>query len=398
MMKKRKVVLLLLMFLILILPNALIVKAYVHQSKFKGDKLRILFLYYNASSLEGEIKYNTKNNAGLEFTISHELEMLEVDYEIVHFETCKSHINKTFLNSFDLIIVGGIYYWWEFSSNEDRVALYQTSTPIIASVYYGVSTNASLLNIITGVRNDKIEILPREATLIFFTNNSQKIIRGRWYFFNRPAFNFYLIKTNITGSAKVFAYGIREGKRFPLLIFNGTKNFLINTPTYRNLEDYYDFWEWPKLVLVALDYLFDLLPDEILVLKIFPRSELVVFHVTSNFWLIVNLGLIIPLYTVAIFFIFLIRHQAIDIEYRKKFRVQVKIYMNRFRKVILRMQQTLLTLMIASFFTYSFNLNVVPPIQEILQQIVIAILMVTVILYILDSKLSKDDHTVKQNL
>ena len=390
--EKKKVLIRLLTFLILTLPTIFTVRVYIHQSKFEGDKYRILFLYHNTSSLEGTLKYNTKCNAGLEFAIEHQLERLGLNYEIIRFETCKSCMNKTFLDSFDLVVVGGIYYWWKFSSSKDRVALFQTLTPIIASVHYGTGINASLLNTITGVWSEKIEILPRNATVVYFTNNSQKTIKETQYFFDRRAYNFWLINTNVTDSAKVFAYGIREKKKFPLLIFNGTKNFLINTFTYKGSEDYYDLWEWPKLLLVSLDYLFDLLPDEILRLKIYPRSEPIILRVTNNLWLTVNQNLIIPSYMVAVFFVFLIYHQAIDIEYSKKSKLRIKIHMKSFRKAIFRMQQISLILLIISFYMYSFTPNIIP-LQEALQQIVIAVLILTLVLYIMDSRLSKIDYT-----
>jgi len=394
MLEKKKILILLLTFIISILPALFTVRIYLHQAKFEVDKYRILFLYYNASSLEGKWKYNTKCTAGLEFAIKHELKELGLNYEIVHFETCKLHINKTFLDSFNLVVVGGIYYWWRFSSNEDRVVLCQTSTPIIASVHYGVGVNASLLNMITGVWSKKIEILPRNATLVYFTNNSQ--ITNRTYFFDRQACNFRLINTNITDSAEVFVYGIRKNKKFPLLIFNGTKNFLINTLTYKKSEDTFDLWEWPKLMLVALDYLFDLLPDNILSLKIFPQLEPIVLRVINDFWLIINQSLIIPFYLIAIFLIFLIRYYAIEVKYSKKVRFRLKICMNRFRKAIFRVQQASLILMIALFFMYSFTPNTIPLLLGMLQQIVIATLALTAILYMLDSKLSKDAHTLNK--
>ncbi len=154
------------MILFLTLPATFTVNVVIHKTRLQGDKFNVLVLYYNISSVGTVLKYNIKLNEGLEFAIKRELEGLGLKYEIIRFETSKSHLNKTFLDSSHLIVVGGIYYWWRFASNEDRIALYETSTPILASVHYGVGPNSTLINKITGVWSEKIEILPRNTTLL----------------------------------------------------------------------------------------------------------------------------------------------------------------------------------------------------------------------------------------
>lgn len=374
------------MILFLTLPTIFTVNVVIHRTKLQSDKFNVLVLYYNISSVGTALKYNIELNEGLEFAIKRELEGLGLKYEIIRFETSRSHLNKTFLDSFYLIVVGGIYYWWRFASNKDRIALYETSTPILASVHYGVGPNSTLINKITGVWSEKIEILHRNTTLLCFTNNSQRTISGTQHLIDNPAFNFRLIDTNVTGSAKILAWGVRGEGRYPLLVYNGTKNILINAFTYKYKEAYYDLWEWPKLLLIAIDYLFDVVPDNILKLKMFPVSETIIFRLTNIFWFIVNLvnlRLIFTYYIIATVFIFLIHYQAINIKCLDRF--QIKISIKQLRKTIFRSQQVSLILTVILFYIYSFMPNVTLLISDVLTQIILIAIALTITLRILET-------------
>ncbi|MEM3104776.1 MAG: hypothetical protein QXD69_04660, partial [Candidatus Bathyarchaeia archaeon] len=193
-------------------------------------------------------------------------------------------LNKTYLNSFDLIVVGGITYWWIHASKEDKEALISTEKPIIASANLGLNSTPTL-NTLVGVyhksKNDYEAwraILPMNVTVITYTDvgllsNKQLISK------------IQMIKDlSLTSFSRLYAYAEREGKRYPYIIFNGTKNYYINTFTYEGIKQV-------KIdVAIILDLMFDLFDDSYLMDIVFSkRSEKTIINtitmtVTKTFY------------------------------------------------------------------------------------------------------------------
>ena len=71
---------------------------------------------------------------------------------------------------------------------------------------------------------------------------------------------------------------------------------------------------------------------------------------------------------------------------------EIKIHMKNFRKLIFRMQQISLILLIVSFYIYSFTPNITL-LQESLHPIVTAVMILTLVSYIMDSRSGKIDYT-----
>jgi hypothetical protein len=255
------------------------------QSQRLPNRIKIIILYqqYNPAvqkpPFEYVWQYNTALSNGLEYVVIKELDNLGLDYETIRFEKATGqNLNATFLDSGDLIIIGGIFYWWHYSaSNEDMSALLQTSTPILASISYGVSLarNSSILQSITGVSSNTstikvgTNIISASNNIVNFTECSPPPLVNFGYSYGFAN----LINTTKYGASRVYAFVLKDNLKYPLLIFNGTKNFLINAFTYEGTSNY-DSWElaWPKLVLLSLNEIFDLLPEDVLYLKLFPKQ------------------------------------------------------------------------------------------------------------------------------
>ncbi len=393
MMKKKRIVLGFLVLLIIAPLLYLSSSMYLHSTSQKLRTYRILFLYYvydiriERPPFEALWQYNTAATLGLEFAIDQELKNLGINFEVVRFEKSKSQhgLNKTFLDSADLIVVGGMYYWWKYASYEDRFALFQTSTPIIASVCYGVGPNASLLRMMTGVwaSTDSvvvgINIVGGPNTFVKFTEYAPVPLRDNGYLAGWGT----LINANLSRTAEVYAYAIREGQKYPLLIFNRTKNFLINAFTYKGTKQY-NQWElgWPKLLLVALNELFNFLPDHVLSLRIFPRPELTIVRI-GNFYLILDQRFIIPTYIFVLLTVLLVKYKPIKINY-KALKIKFIISAKEFKTTIFRMQQATLILFIALSLVNTYIRNVPLIISTMLWQSVLATIIFIILLYMLN--------------
>ena len=72
--------------------------------------------------------------------------------------------------------------------------------------------------------------------------------------------------------------------------------------------------------------------------------------------------------------------------------IEIYVRMKNFRKVVSRLQQISLVLLIASFYIHLFAPNITL-LQEVLQQIVAAVSILTLVLYIMDSRSGKIDYT-----
>lgn len=351
------------------------------------NTFHIVFLYCDMSASE-PWRYSTEATVGLEFAIDRELKNLNLNYEAVRLvksETQES-LNKTLLDSFDLIVVGGISYWWSYVSNEDRLALLQTETPILASICYGVEPDASLSRMLTGVWASTnsvrvgINILSGTNTLVKFTEYAPEPLKNS----EHPVGWATLINANISDSGKVYAYAIRDGQQYPLLVFNGTKNMLINVFTYKSEKDYNQWTlKWPLLMLIALNEIFHFLPDEVLGLRIFPKPELMVLRLFDRFYLILNQLFIIPFYIFTLFAMFLVKYVVIKRDH-KSFKLRSEVSITELKRVMLRTQETTLISLIALFLAQTYSPDIPLVIPTMLQQCFAAAIAFVIILYILD--------------
>lgn len=268
----------------------------------------------NATSIR---VYNTLCTLGLAEGIAYAFSDTRFPYKFVVYETDKQEeLNKTYLDSFDLIVVGGITYWWIYASDSEKKALIQTETPILTSANLGLNSTPDLNNLVGVYHASKNDyeawrsVLPINLTKIVYTNITQELLRSHPLTSNKM---IYLIDVTPTANARIFAYALRDEKQYPYIVFNGTKNFYINTYTYKGIKQVYGD------ILVILDVIFDLFTEEYLAFKIGHISTL---RIIAN-------TLIIP---IAIFISCITGCRAVKLEYREKIKIRVEI--NKLKKAI----------------------------------------------------------------
>ena len=227
----------------------------LHLLQFKDNTYRILYLVNDLSenyipTAKSTRVYSTFCTLGLSESINSTFDYLTIHFESEWFETDKfGDLNATYLDSFDLIVTGGILYWWQYASDNDRTALTLTKAPIISSAYIGIYPD---LNNLTGVYTNKTSpeawstsVLPLNHTLIrYYTDilneySSERRIR--------------LIDVIATSNATTIAIAFRGNETYPYLIKTG-KNYYINTYTYPKMPIALD-------ISIILDSIFNLYPD-----------------------------------------------------------------------------------------------------------------------------------------
>jgi hypothetical protein len=194
--------------------------------------------------------FGTACTLGLSEMINSTFEYLAIAFKSEWFETDKfGDLNKTYLDSFDLVVVGGILYLWEHASNNDKIALASTDTPIISSAHIGIFPD---LKNITGFVTNKepyeawsSSVLPFKDTLIqYHTDILDGYSSEQW---------IVLIDGIVTPNATIIATAHRGNKTYPYLVKIG-KNYYINTYTYPGVSIRHE-------ISIILDSIFDLYPD-----------------------------------------------------------------------------------------------------------------------------------------
>lgn len=309
-----------------------------HKRKVFRVILLVNNLTENSISNSSSIKaYNTLCTLGLAKQIEYILSETGYQYEFIYYETDKQEaLNKTYLDSFDLIVVGGITYWWIFASNQDKEALVSTEKPIISSASLGLNRTPALNNLVGVYHRSRSDyeawraVLPVNETLITYvgvkdlgdksTVSKTHLIQG----------------LSLTTKSKLYAYAEREGKRYPYIVFNGTKNYHINTYTYEGNEQIrFD-------IAFILDIMFDLFENEYLVIKIWGASRKTVANI-----------LVILMAT---FFSVIIGLNAIKYELPGEKRIKIRIEMEKLQKTICITTLTLLLIMFALFIFKTYAL------------------------------------------
>jgi len=305
----------------------------------KFDSIHILSLYINFTDPDKitEFKemwmYNTKLTYSLEVAITRILSDLGVHFNIMRYEVGKNNgdLNKTWLDSFDIILVGGLAYWKHYVSAECINSLLQTLTPIIASVYGG-EVNPSLLKL-----NNMMGVSRINAT--------NRIINGKISVeFSNEIFGTHtiilgwgtVVNAHSLNNSNVYAYGIIDDTKVPLLVFNGTKNFLINLYAYSQTLD-----RWLPLIFICLNELFDFMPKTLLVNIIFQEENLFIFKVFNSVDVCVNQTIITP--TLLFFLLLALLNLDPCIKVKKllnKSKSRIKIFMDikTFNKIFVRFQ------------------------------------------------------------
>jgi len=291
----------------------------------------------NATSIR---VYNTVCTLGLAEGIAYAFSDARLPYEFVVYETDKQEeLNKTYLDSFDLIVVGGVTYWWIYASDSERKALIQTETPILTSANLGLNSTPALNNLVGVYHASKNDyeawrsVLPMNLTKIVYTNITPEPLRS-YSLTSRT----HIIDVVPAADARIFAYALREGKQYPYIVFNGTKNYYINAYTYKGMKQVYGH------VLVILDVIFDLFTEEYLAYKIGRISTL---RIIAN-------TLIIP---IVIFISCIIGYRAVKLEYREKIKIRMEI--NKLKKAIFLSGLLLISIVLIAFSlkTYMTHLS-----------------------------------------
>ena len=195
--------------------------------------------------------YCTLCTMGFSETINSTFNDLVIPFESKWLETDKvEDLNMNYLDRFDLIVIGGIGYWWQYASNHDKAALTSTETPILSSAQMGIYPD---LNDLTGVYTEKepneawgTSVLPFEETSIQYHMDS---LNG--YLLKRK---IWLVDVSPTPNATIIASAFRKNKTYPYLIYDGVKNYYINTYTYTETAIAFD-------ISIILDEIFNLYPD-----------------------------------------------------------------------------------------------------------------------------------------
>lgn len=270
----------------------------------------IAFLYYNFNATE-PIDYNTRATSGLESVITEEFnsQSMNITAKRLILSDYDTSFVGAYLNKFDLIVVGGISYWWEYAPNQAKLALLETRTPIISSICYGVTNkNSTELSILSGVsssyaisRVGSNILRASDITVVF---NAPQAFEGNMD--GGKVGN--LIDVNCTDSSVAYVDGLFENEKYPLLVFNGTKNYLINSFTY----DYNrDELEWPILLRVSLNDIFHFLPDNEYALRIFPLPN-VKFISNENLFMSFDDNFALPLILLASFLVLSIKYPILQ--------------------------------------------------------------------------------------
>jgi len=228
----------------------------LHALQSKGETYNLLYLVNDLDenyvpTAKSTRVYGTLCALGLSGAINYTLNSLSIPFESKWFETDRfGDLNATYLDSFDLIVVGGIIYWWQHASNNDRAALTLTGRPILSSVDIGVFPDLSDL---VGVYTDKepyeawsISVLSFEENSIqYHTDNLNGLSSER---------KIWLVDVLATPNATIIASVFRKNKTYPYLIYDGVKNYYINTYTYTETAIAFD-------ISIILDEIFNLYPD-----------------------------------------------------------------------------------------------------------------------------------------
>jgi len=282
----------------------------------------------NATSLK---VYNTLCTIGLAEGIAYAFSDASLPYEFVVYETDKQEeLNKTYLDSFNIIIVGGVTYWWIYASDSDREALIQTETPILTSANLGLNSTPALNNLVGVYHASKNDyeawrsIFPMNLTKIVYTNITREPLRSY-----SLTSKIHIIDVVPTVNAWIFAYALRDGKQFPYIVFNGTKNYHINTYTYKGIKQVYSD------VLVVLDVIFNLFTEEYLAYKIGHISTL---RIIAN-------TLIMP---IVIFISCIIGYRAVKLEHKEK-KIKIRMEISKVKEAILLSGLLLIFILLIAF-------------------------------------------------
>jgi hypothetical protein len=238
----------------------------IHSWGLKQKSYRILYLVNNldenslvaATTLE---PYSTLCTLGLKEAIDLAMTSAGVSYQFEFFETDKQQeLNETFLDSFDLVVVGGVSYWWIYATDSQREALLQTQTPIITSANLGFNSNPSLNNMV-GVHSNKdndSDVWASSVLSVNFTTVEYDDVRQEQLRSISSYSDIYLVDVIPEAGAQAIAYAFRGETQYAYIVFNGTKNFYINTFTYP------DIGQTHEDAMIVLDQIFNLFADEYL--------------------------------------------------------------------------------------------------------------------------------------
>lgn len=199
--------------------------------------MSILYLLFDQNITSSSQKsYADRCTIGLKTAINSVFSSTIINLTSVMFETDKKEMNETYLDSFSLIVVGGISYWWNFASVNQRESLLKTTTPILSSASLGFSSLPNL-SVLTGVYSNKSDqetwetaVLPSSLTDIIYLNFLNSSFR-----YSETSSNLYILDIVVVNNSKVLAYASRDNSNYPYIIFNGTKNYHINSYTYSNI-------------------------------------------------------------------------------------------------------------------------------------------------------------------
>lgn len=244
-------------------------------------------LYDKNITQSSQKSYSDRCTLGLKDAIDSVLSNTLINLTSVIFESDKQQLNKTYLDSFNLIVVGGITYWWNFASAHQRDSLLKTTTPILSSASLGISSSP-YLNALTGVYSNKSDydtwatsVLPSDLTKIIYLASPESSFR-----YSETSSVLHIIDVTTFYDAKILAHASRGNFTYPYLIFNGTKNYHINSYTYSSISQIKIdlMWILPQTLELPIESFFNQRDavDQNLVFNTF----LLLFNVFSLFYFI----------------------------------------------------------------------------------------------------------------
>ena len=113
------------------------------------------------------------------------------------------------------------------------------------------------------------------------------------------------------------------------------------------------------------------------------KPELIALDFLGKFHLIINSNLIIPAYIIVVLILLFIKHNVLSINAKrnKPLKFMLKVSQERFKMAVVRLQHITSLSLIILFFLYTYFPEAHSMLSKMLQEMVLAIIICTIVLY-----------------
>jgi len=263
----RKFVLVSLLCLLLLVPIGTFTLLHLNSVSVNASpsSVDIIYLYVNTTDIAtSSRKQNTRSTNDLRFTINKALSVSGISFTQTQWEYVNDPaLNTSYLDSFDLIVIGSPDILSAYAPSVDS-CLIVTITPILADYRGGAGYNVAfdpMFGLIKDASHDGTAV--STPVNISFTDKAPEILKGHTV--NVGATATYIANLTVSASASIICWGNTTLGDFPLLVYNGSKNYIVNSWAYM---DNYDppstntgsnplRWHRNLIYLVALNMMLD---------------------------------------------------------------------------------------------------------------------------------------------